>query len=103
MNDCFGKGVFPDELKLADMPLFFEKCESQDKEKFIFDVFLFHMLKVFERILYKESFLNKIIILLLKEMKFWKKHLGKVDQIGIILGDPSKAFGTLIMVYYWLN
>ena len=28
-------------------------------------------------------------------MKLWKKRLGKVDQIAIILGEPSDAFGTL--------
>ena len=60
------------------MPPFFKKYESQDKGKFRIDVFLFHMLKVFERILYKQvnnfmtfftkfsaKVFNKIIILLL--------------------------------------
>ena len=66
------------------------------------------MLKVFERILYKQvndsmtlftkfsiKFFNKIMIFLLKERKFWKTHLGKVGQIVIILTNPSNAFGTL--------
>ena len=81
MNDFLEKGVFPDELRLVDAPPFYEKC--QDKGNFRLDIFLFHMLKVFERILYKQvndsmtlftkfsiKFFNKIMIFLLKERKF---------------------------------
>ena len=54
INDCIEKGIFPDDLKLADVSPIFKKEDSFKKENYRPVSILPHMSKVFERILYKQ-------------------------------------------------
>ena len=55
INDCIENGIFPDDLKLADVsPPIFKKEDSFKKENYQPVSILPHMSKVFQRILYKQ-------------------------------------------------
>ena len=54
INDCIEKGIFPNDLKLADVSPIFKKEDSFKKENYQPVSILPHMSKVFERILYKQ-------------------------------------------------
>ena len=54
INDCLEKGIFPDDLKLADVSPIFKKEDSFKKENYRPVSILPHMSKVFERILCKQ-------------------------------------------------
>ena len=60
INDCIEKGIFLDDLKLADVSPIFKKEDSFKKEDYRLVSILPHMSKVFERILYKQidTFMN---------------------------------------------
>ena len=111
INDCFEKGIFPYDLKLADVSPIFKKEDSFKKENYRPVSILPHMSKVFERILYKQidTFMitkfypylcgfrknHNAQYLLLKMVETWKKHLDKGEKIGVIMMDLSKAFDTI--------
>ena len=96
INNCLKKGVFPDDLKLADITPTFKKEDSLNKEKYRPVSILLHLSKVFERVLYKQidSFMeNKFSpylcgfrknhnaqYSLLKMIENWKKQLDKVTN-----------------------
>ena len=110
INDCLEKGIFPDDLKLADVSPIFKK-DSFKKENYRPVSILPHMSKVFERILYKQidTFMttkfspylcgfrknHNAHYSLLKMIETWKKHLDKGQKIGVILMGLSKAFDTI--------
>ena len=50
INNCLKKGVFPDDLKLADITPIFKKEDSLNKENYRPVSILPHLSKVFERI-----------------------------------------------------
>ena len=52
INDSIKNGVFPDELKLAEVIPLFKKDDPFDKSNYRPVSFLSHMSKVFERIIY---------------------------------------------------
>ena len=54
INNCLTKGVFPDDLKLADITPIFKKKDSLNKENYRPVSILPHLSKVFERIIYKQ-------------------------------------------------
>ena len=54
INDSIEKGIFPDDLKLADVSPIFKKEYSFKKENYRPVSILPHRSKVFERILYKQ-------------------------------------------------
>ena len=54
INNCLKEGVFPDDLKLADITPIFKKEDSLNKENYRPISILSHLSKVFERILYKQ-------------------------------------------------
>ena len=56
--NCLKKGVFPDDLKLADITPIFKKEHSLNKENYRPVSILPHISKVFERI-----YTNKSIVL----------------------------------------
>ena len=111
INDCIGKGIFPDDLKLADVSPIFEKEDSFKKENYRTVSILPHLSKVFERIIYKQidTFMTTKLspylfgfrknhnaqYSLLKMIETWKKHLDKGEKIGVIRMDLSKAFDTI--------
>ena len=55
INDCIEKGIFPDDLKLADVSPIFKKEDNFKKENYRPVSILPHISKVFERILYKQT------------------------------------------------
>ena len=62
VNDCLEKGVFPYELKLADVSPVFKQGESLDKENYRPVSILSYISKFFERIFYKQiNFITKIV------------------------------------------
>ena len=111
LNDYIEKGIFPDDLKLADVSPIFKKEDSFKKENYRPVSTLPHMSKVFEKILYKQidTFMttkfspylcgfrknHNAQYLLLKMIETWKKHLDKGEKIGVILMNLSKAFNTI--------
>ena len=111
INNCLKKGVFPDDLKLADITPIFKKEDSLNKENYRPVSILPHLSKVFERILYKQidSFMeNKFLPFLcefrknhnaqnslLKMIENWKKQFGNGEKVGVIFMDLSKAFDTI--------
>ena len=54
INECTENGIFPDDLKLADVSLIFKKEDCFQNENYRPVSILPHMSKVFERILYKQ-------------------------------------------------
>ena len=83
------KGIFPDDLKLADVSPIFKKEDSFDKESYVpvsikqiihYDYKFFTYLCSFK----KTITLNNS---LLKMVEIWKKDLDKGDKIGVILTD----------------
>ena len=111
INNCLKEGVFPDDLKLADITPIFKKEDSLNKENYRPISILSHLSKVFERILYKQidSFMkNKFSpylcgfrknhnaqYSLLKMIENWKKQLDNGEKVGAIFMDLSKAFDTI--------
>ena len=111
INNCLKKGVFPDDLKLADITPIFKKEDSLNKENYQPVSILPHLSKVFERILYKQidSFMkNKFSpylfgfrknhnaqYSLLKMIENWKKQLDNGEKVGVIFMGLSKSFYTI--------
>ena len=111
INNCIKEGVFPDDLKLADITPIFKKEDGLNKENNRPVDILPHLSKVFERILCKQidSFMKKKFssylcgfrknhnaqYSLLKMIENWKKQLDNSEKIGVILMDLSKAFETI--------
>ena len=56
INNCLKNGVFPDDLKLADITPIFKKEDILNKENHRPVSIMPHLSKVFERILYKKIF-----------------------------------------------
>ena len=54
INNCLKRGIFPDDLKLADITTIFKKEDSLDKENYRPVSILPHLWNVFKRILYKQ-------------------------------------------------
>ena len=110
-NNCLKDGLFPNELKLADVSPVFKKNDDLNKENYGPVSILSHMSKVFERIFYKQidcfmtskfsPFLcgfrknHNSQYPLLKMIEVWKKNLDKGNEIAVVLMDLSKAFDTI--------
>ena len=110
INNCLKDGLFPNELKLADVSPIFTK-DVLNKENYRPVSILSHMSKVFETIFYKQ--IDRFMTLkfspflfgfrknhnskysLLKIIEVWKKNLDKRNEIVVILTDLSKAFDTI--------
>ena len=54
INNCLNDGLFPNELKLADVSPVFKKDADLNKEHFRLVSIVSHMSKLFERIFYKQ-------------------------------------------------
>ena len=111
INDSIKNGVFPDELKLAEVIPLFKKADPFDKSNYRPVSLLSHMSKVFERIIYNqineyiEPFLSNLLTgfrknhntqhSLLKMLESFKEALDKGNSVSAIFMDLSKAFDTL--------
>ena len=111
INKCLSNGLFPSELKLADVSPVFKKDVDLNNENYRPVIILSYMSKVFERIFYKQidcfmaskfsPFLcgfrknHNFQYSLLKMIEVWKKNLDKGNEIAVILMDLSKAFNTI--------
>ena len=104
INNCLRKGVFSDDLILADKTPIFKKEDSLNKENYRPVSILPHLLKVFERIIYKQidTLENKCSPLLysfrknhnaqyspLKMIENWKKQLDNGENVGVIFMNLS--------------
>ena len=101
INNCSQDGLFPNELKLADVSPVFKKDDDLNKENYRSVSILSHMSKVFERIFYKQSdrlmtskfspFLggfrknNNFQYSLLKMIEVWKRILIKEMKLLLFL------------------
>ena len=99
INNCLKKGVFPDDLKLAEITLIFKKEDSLNKENYRPVSILPHLSKVFERILYKQinSFIkNKFSpYLAFENNRKLGKQIDNGEKVGLIFMDLSKAFDMI--------
>ena len=111
INNCLRDGLFPNELKLADVSPVFKKDDDLNKENYRPVSILSHMSKVFERIFYKQIdrfMTSKFSPFLcgfrnnhnsqysfMKMIEVWKKNIDKGNGIAVILMDLSKAFDTI--------
>ena len=111
INDSIKNGVFPDELKLAEVIPLFKKADPFDKSNYHPVSLLSHMSKVFERIIYNQineyikPFLSNLLTgfrkshntqhSLLKMLESSKDALDKGNSVSAIFMDLSKAFDTL--------
>ena len=111
INDSIKNGVFPDELKLAEVIPLFKKADPFDKSNYRPVSLLSHMSQVFERIIYNqineyiELFLSNLLTgfrknhntqhSLFKMLESFKEALDKGNSVSVIFMDLSKAFDTL--------
>ena len=111
INDSFKNGIFPDELKLAEVSPIFKKKDSLKKENYRPVSVLSHISKIFERLMYKqiEEFMQDKLSPLLtgfrknhstqqclvNMLEEWKKNLDNNKIVGSIFMDLSKAFDTI--------
>ena len=113
INDSIKNGVFPDELKLAEVIPLFKKADPFDKSNYRPVSLLSHMSKVFERIIYNQINVNQYIepflpnlltgfrknhntqYSLLKMLQSFKEALDKGNSVSAMFMDLSKAFDTL--------
>ena len=111
-NYAISTGIFPSNLKLADVTPLYKKEDKHYKGNFRPVSLLAAMSKVFERLMHHEMsayMKNKLSIFLCGFQKFmnpqncltfmvemWKKALDKSRKCGILLTDLSKAFDCLV-------
>ena len=111
INSAILNGVFPDELKLADVTPLYKKSDPEDKTNYRPISVLPSLSKVYEKILYKQLnsfFETKLSPHLcgfrskystqhaLSNLLFnWQNCLDKSGVVGTILMDLSKAFDCL--------
>ena len=106
INNCLKDGLYPNELKLADVSPTSKKDDDLNKENYRPVSILSHMSKAFERIYYKQ--IDRFITSkfspflcgfrknhisqysLLKMIEVWKINLDKGNEIAVILMDLSK-------------
>ena len=62
----FENGCFPDELKLAEVSPIFKKNNDPEKENYRLVSILFHVSKIFERIMYMQIYTFMILLKLSK-------------------------------------
>ena len=105
INDCIENGIFPDDLKLADVSPIFKKEDSFKKDRLVYCHTCQKSLK--------GSFINYNFMAtkfspyscgfrknhnaqysLLKMIETWKKHLDKREKLGLMM-DLSKAFDAI--------
>ena len=84
INNCLKRGVFPDDLKLADITPILKKEDSLNKENYRPVSILPRLSKVFERILYKQidSFMKNNFSFYL--CGFRKNHNGQYSLLKMI-------------------
>lgn len=110
-NHCIQNGMFPCNLKFADVTPIFKKSDRYCKDNYRQVSILPAMSKVFERLMFyqiNEYMSDKLSIFLcgfrkgmsaqnclLFMVEKWRRHLDKYDKAGILLTDLSKAFDCL--------
>ena len=111
LNSSINDGIFPQNMKLADITPIFKKYEKLHKKNYRGISLLSAFSKVYERILVEpiiQFMQNKISDnlcgfrqnystedALLQLLENWRKHLDKQEIVGAIACDLSKAFDTI--------
>ena len=110
ISDSLKRDIFPDELNLTEVIPIFKKADPF-KTNYRPVSLLYHISKVFERVIYNqlneyiETFLSKVLPgfrknhntqhSLLKMLQHFQKALGKGNSVSAIFMDLSKTFDTL--------
>ena len=113
INVLLKRATFPDELNLAEVIPLFKKADHFDKMTYRSVRLLFHILKVFERVIYNQinkyikPFLSRALTCfcknhntkhsLLEMLDNFKEALDKGNSVSAIFMDLSKAFDMQIM------
>ena len=111
MNNCIKNKKFPDILKYADIVPVFKKGDTTDKSNYRTISTLSNFLKIFEKLIYSqvnsymEPKLPKYLAgfrrnhntqhAFLRMIESWRALQNKGQNVGAIIMDLFKAFGTL--------
>ena len=110
-NHAIEQGIFPQNLKLAEVTPVFKTEERLDKSNYRPIGILSAISKIFERLLFSQinAYMDSKLSIyqcgfrknmsaqhcLLLMIEMWKKCLDKKDKAGLLLTDLSKAFDCL--------
>ena len=110
-NNAINNGIFPENLKWANITPIFKKGDPTLKENYRPISILPTISKVFEKILYKQinDFMNNKLskklcgfrknystqVALSKLLENWQSSLDKKEIVGTVLMDLSKAYDTI--------
>ena len=111
INDALSQGIFPDNLKFANITPVYKKDEATDKQNYRPVSLLPLISKVLEKAIYDQlcqyldKYLNSLLCsfwkahfsqhALFKLLQAWQEELDKSGFVGTILMDLSKAYDTL--------
>ena len=111
INDSLKWGIFPKALQLPKVIPLFKNYDPFDKTNYCPVRLLFHISKVFERVIYNQinesakPFLYILLTVycknhntqhsLLRKLETFKKDLDKSNSVSTIFMDLSKVFDTL--------
>ena len=111
INECIENGIFPNELKIAEVVPILKRGNSMDKENYRPISLLPTLSKIFEKIIHKQlgEYFDKILspllcgfrkglstqFALLRFMKKCQGYLDKSQHVGMILMDLSKAYDCI--------
>ena len=115
LNSCISDGIFPNELKLADITPIFKSVDSTAKKNYRPISILNSVSKLFEKLIqrqlnpffddrlsdhlcgYRKGYSTQYA--LLKLIEKWKKFGDEKGYSVAVLMDLSKAFDKLIMTF----
>ena len=118
INDALSEGIFPDNLKFANITPVHKKDEATDKENYRPVSALPLFSKIFEKVIYDQlsrylaKYLNSLLCgfrkahsshALFKLLQAWQEELDKSGFVRTILMDLYKAYDSLLMIFLLQN
>ena len=111
INNCMGRGIFPDNMKLAEVSPSYKKSDNLMKgnyrpvsvlttlskvyESTTNDQLLGHFASIFNNLLNAFWKCHSCQTLLIKCIEDWKSALDENKHVGVLFTDLSKAFDCL--------
>ena len=111
INNCMGRGIFPDDMKLAEVSPSYKKSDNLMKgnyrqvsvlttlsklyESTMNDQLLGHFAPIFNNLLNAFRKGHSCQTLLMKCIEDWKSALDENNHVGVLFTDLSKAFDCL--------